>query len=380
MSITLLIACVTLAIWCYLLTARGFFWRVGGEEGEEVQPRAAWPEICVVIPARNEADMLHDTLPTVLNHDYPNLRVVLVDDRSEDATAQVARHLGDACPGRLTVVSATPMPGWSGKVAAMQRGLEQIAAEKNPPRYVLFTDADILYQCGVLKRLVAQAEAGGLVLTSLMVKLRCKSMAEQFLIPAFVYFFRLLYPFRWVNAPRNSTAAAAGGCMLVRYDALMQAGGFEPIRGALIDDCALGRLMKQHGPIRLAMTQNVHSARPYPDISDIRAMVARSAYNQLDYSPLSLTSALLGMVITYIAPVLLAIFATGSAQLLGAASWLLMSLSFIPMLRFYQRSPLLCLTLPLVAAFYMGFTLDSARQYARGKGGLWKGRVQAEIA
>jgi hopene-associated glycosyltransferase HpnB len=210
-----------------------------------------------------------------------------------------------------------------------------------------------------------------------MVKLHCKSFAEKFLIPAFVYFFKMLYPFHWVNNPRRKIAAAAGGCMLVRYDALKKVGGLEAIRGALIDDCALAKLMKQLGPIWLGLTQDVRSVRTYPTIDDIRAMVARTAYDQLSYSPLKLFMAMMAMMIAFIAPMVLTFSGEFGGVFFGLSSWLFMSVTFYPIAKFYGRWPVVCIFLPLIAVFYMAFTLDSAYSYYSGKGGTWKGRTQA---
>ncbi len=256
--------------------------------------------------------------------------------------------------------------GGAGKVAA--------------PRYLLLTDADIAYSNGVVRRLVARAEARGLVLTSLMVKLRCESLAERALIPAFVFFFQMLYPFAWVNRKENAMAGAAGGCMLVRADALEAAGGMEAIRASLIDDCALGRAMKRQGPIWLGLTDSVHSLRPYPGFGDIRRMVARSAYDQLNYSPLLLAGTVIGMTLTYLMPPLLAAWGTGLAQGAGALTWALMTAAFYPIVRFYKLPALWAAALPAIGGLYMLFTLDSALQHRRGRGGLWKGRVQARSA
>jgi hopene-associated glycosyltransferase HpnB len=212
------------------------------------------------------------------------------------------------------------------------------------------------------------------------VKLRCESFAERVNIPAFIFFFQMLYPFSWVNRPQSKAAAAAGGCMLVRADILRQAGGIEVIRGALIDDCALATAMKAHGAIWLGLTERVHSIRPYPAFGDIRRMVARSAYAQLRYSPLLLAGTVAGMVLTYLAPPLLAIFGSGTAQILGLATWVLMFIAYQPTLRFYRLSPLWGIALPAIALQYLLFTLDSAYQYVRGRGGSWKGRVQANVS
>jgi hopene-associated glycosyltransferase HpnB len=228
-----------------------------------------------------------------------------------------------------------------------------------------------------LGTLVARAEREKLVLTSLMVELRCESFAERSLIPAFIFFFQMLYPFSWVNRPERATAAAAGGCMLIRAEVLQQAGGIDAIRSALIDDCALAKILKARGPIWLGLTERVRSIRPYPDIDEIRRMVARSAYAQLQYSPLLLAGTVLGMLLTYLAPPLLALFGSGIAQVLGLTTWGLMAVAFQPTLRLYRVSPLWGLALPAIALCYMLFTLDSALQFVRGKGGQWKGRVQA---
>jgi len=243
---------------------------------------------------------------------------------------------------------------------------------------VLFTDADISYEApDALARLVRGAEARGLALTSLMVKLRCESFAERLLIPAFVFFFDMLYPFGWVADRKKTTAAAAGGCMLVRRAALSRAGGVESIKGALIDDCALGAVMKRQGPIWLGLTERVVSIRPYPSFHDIRRMVVRSAFAELRFSPLRLFGTLTGMVVTYVAPPLLAIFGSGLAQILGGAAWLMMTISFQPTLRLYRCSPLWGFALPGIAAIYTGFTVESAIEHWRGRGGAWKDRFQA---
>jgi hopene-associated glycosyltransferase HpnB len=228
--------------------------------------------------------------------------------------------------------------------------------------------------------LVAHAEARNLVLTSLTARWRCVNLAERVHIPAFIYYSQMLYPFAWVNDPNSTMAGAAGGCMLVRADALRRAGGIDVIHGALIDDCALGIEMKKQGPIWLGLTDRVRSIRPYPDWTEIRRMVARSAYAQLNYSPLILTGTIAGMALTYLVPPLLAVFGSGWAQVLGIAAWALMALAFQPTLRFYRLSPLWGGALPAITVLFMLYTLDSAYQYAAGKGGAWKGRVQAKAS
>jgi hopene-associated glycosyltransferase HpnB len=278
----------------------------------------------------------------------------------------------------VVVLQGEPLPpAWAGKVWAMHQGIAQAEAIEPAPDYLLLTDADIAYAPDILKRLVARSSATGLVLVSLMAKLRCQSLAERALIPAFVFFFQLLYPFSWVNRSTAKTAAAAGGCMLVERRALERAGGIAKIRGALIDDCALAKLMQTEGPIWLGLTGRVRSLRPYPHIGDIRRMVARSAYAQLHYSPPLLVAVSAGMALTYLAAPALVLFAGYPASIIAAGAWALMTLAFLPILRFYDVSPVCAPALPLIAAAYLAFTLDSAYQHWRGQGGSWKGRSQA---
>jgi hopene-associated glycosyltransferase HpnB len=379
---------MVVVIWLYLLAARGGFWRAadreeGGPAGD--RPRnALWPTISAVIPARDEAECVGKTVASLLRQDYPGaFDVILVDDQSRDGTARVARDAAEAigAGGRLTVLSGQALPGgWTGKLWAQHQGVEFANGKPQPPDFVLFTDADIVYAPDVLTSLVGRAQAGGYGLTSLMVKLRCESFAERLFIPAFIFFFQMLYPFAWANNPRRSTAAAAGGCMLVRRDVLNNAGGMASIRAALIDDCALAKILKSHGPIWIGLTDRVHSIRAYPAIEDIRRMVSRTAYAQLRYSPLLLAGTVLGLAITYLAPVALTLLASGLAQFLGLFTWLLMAFAFRPTLRFYGLSSLWGLALPAIAAIYMAFTLDSAYQHARGRGGMWKGRAQANVS
>ena len=384
-----LVASMVLAIWLYLLMARGGFWRAA-ERDDATKPAtsaaaaAAWPAIAAVIPARDEAACVGATVGTLLEQDYAGeLRVILVDDQSRDATAQVAGEaaakLGKS--DRLTVLSGRALPaGWTGKLWAQQQGVAHVEEQPHPPDYLLFTDADIVYGPDAVRRLVARVQADGLVLASLMVKLHCKSLAERLFIPAFIFFFQMLYPFAWANDPRRATAAAAGGCMLVSRDALGQAGGLAAIRGALIDDCALAKLLKARGPIWIGLTEHVRSIRAYPSVADIRAMVARTAYAQLRYSPLLLAGTVLALALTYLAPVALTFLTGGFAQYVGIFTWLLMALAFRPTLRLYGLSAFWGLALPAIAAAYMAFTVDSAYQHARGRGGMWKGRAQANVS
>jgi hopene-associated glycosyltransferase HpnB len=377
-----IVATVALAIWIYLVLGHGRFWRADvRDDRNEAPPPAAWPRVVAVIPARDEVDTIATTIRSLLGQRYPGrFSVVLVDDESRDGTAEAARAAAADDAGRLTVLAGRPLPeGWTGKLWAVSQGVAQATSAAEPPDYLLLTDADITYAPDALASLVARADAGGFALTSLMAKLRCESAAERWFVPAFIYFFQMLYPFAWVNRPKNPMAGAAGGCMLVRPKALQAAGGIAAIRGALIDDCALGAALKTQGPIWLGLTERVVSARPYDNIGEIRRMVARSAYAQLHYSPLLLLGCIVGMALTYLVAPVLAIFGHGLAQAIGAATWLLMALSYQPILRFYGRSPLWGLALPLIALVYMAFTLDSAYQHGRGRGGLWKGRVQAQL-
>jgi hopene-associated glycosyltransferase HpnB len=382
MTPALLLASFVLGVWLYLIFMRGGFWlaRERDDADEPASPPGgAWPSVVAVIPARNEAAMLPPCLGSLMRQDYPGaFAIVLVDDESSDGTADVARRVAAGAERRLTVVQGRPLPaGWTGKVWAMQQGIAQAETEMPPPDYLLLTDADIAYAPDVLRRLVSRAEAEHRVLVSLMAKLRCESLAERALIPAFVFFFQMLYPFAWVNRIPAKTAAAAGGCMLVERRALEHPGGVAKIGSALIDDCALARLMQSEGPLWLGLTMRVRSLRPNPQLGDIRRMVARSAYAQLGYSPLLLAAIIAGMALTFLAAPALAFFAGPPASLAATLAWALMSLSFLPMLRFYGLSPLWTLALPLIAAAYLAFALDSAYQHWRGQGGLWKGRNQA---
>ena len=372
-----IIAVIALAVWLYLLAARGRFW-LAGERDDRPEPAklVAWPGVVAVIPARDEATSIAQTVQSLLAQDYPGLHIVVVDDGSTDGTADIAVTAAGEARDPLTVLKGQPLPsGWTGKVWAQKQGIAEALAKT--PRYLLLTDADIVYAPGALKRIVARAENGRTALTSVMVKLRCESLAERTFIPAFVFFFQMLYPFAWVNRAEYATAAAAGGCMLVRGDVLEESGGIDGIRGALIDDCALAAQIKAEAPIWLGLTESVHSIRTYDTFGPIRRMVTRSAYAQLHYSPLQLLGATAGMALIFLAGPLLALFASGTAALAGAAVWLMMAIAFQPTLRLYRLNPLWGIALPLIALAYMVWTIESAWQYARGQGGQWKGRVQA---
>jgi hopene-associated glycosyltransferase HpnB len=365
---SLVLGFVPLIAWLYLVFGRGFFWLTRERDDKDAPEPTTWPSVVAVVPARNEADVIARTVGSLMAQSYPgDFRVIVIDDQSGDGTGSTARALG--CE---VITGAARPPGWTGKLWAVSQGI----AAAGMPDYLWLTDADIAHAPDNLAKLVARAQAGGLVLTSLMAKLHCRSVAEKLLIPAFVFFFDMLFPFGWVNG-KGKTAAAAGGCMLVKREALERAGGIGVIRGEIIDDCAMGRTMKRQGPIWLGLTDRATSVRPYEGFGEIRRMVARSAYAQLSYSPLQLLGTVIAMVLIYFAAPFVAIFARGPAEAAGFATWLLMAVTFGPMLRFYRLSPFWGLALPLIGALYGAFTLDSAIQHWRGRGGMWKGRAQA---
>lgn len=374
------VAMLTLAIWLYLAFARGRFWTGTQVSDGGASAQSRWPNVTAIVPARDEAAHVGEAIGSLLRQNYPGgWRIVLVDDQSSDGTAALARRAAAALSSeRLTVVSGQPLPsGWSGKLWAVNQGVDLVGAANPAPDYLLLTDADIVHQPHVVASLVAQSEQEGLVLNSRMAKLRCQSFAERSLVPAFIFFFQMLYPFAWVGSRDRATAAAAGGCMLVKTSALGNAGGIAAMRDALIDDCALAALLKQQGPIRLSLTHDVLSVRPYLTFGEFGRMVSRSAYAQLDYSPLLLLATLAGMAMVYMTPVALALFADGSARLLGVMSWAVMAMLFQPTLRLYKLSPAWGFALPAIALAYTWFTLNSAIQHVLGKGGMWKGRTQA---
>ena len=364
---------LAVAIWLYLTLLHGRFWRTSIRLPPAGPAPPRWPSVTVVIPARDEAAVLPLTLPALLGQQYPGrLRVLVVDDDSSDRTGELA-----AAAGAELVRTAGPPPGWAGKVAAMAAGV----AAAGEADYLLFTDADIAFPPGAVERLVRCALGNGLDLTSQMVRLRAASGWERVLVPAFVYFFAQLYPFARVNDPARRTAAAAGGCMLVRCAALAAAGGLAGIRGAVIDDVALGRLLKRHGRIWLGLSGEIESIRPYPTLGELWRMVARSAYTQLRHSPLLLAGTVVGLLACYLlAPALTlagAVAAEPALAVPGAIAWVLMAASYLPMLRHYRRAGLWAPALPLVALLYLGMTLDSARRHRAGRGAAWKGRVAA---
>lgn len=371
----MLIALLSLLIWVGLLAFREQFWLARDTDEAPVPDPAAWPAVTAIIPARDEAEVIGRAIASHVAQNYPgDFRIVLVDDSSSDGTAQIARQTAQESD-RLTVIAGTPPPaGWTGKLWAMRNGVEQAG---DAPDYLWFTDADIAHAPDTLRSLVARSERDRLVLNSLMAELRCDSLAEKAMIPAFVLFFQMLYPFRLVNRPQAKLAAAAGGCMLVKREALAEAGGLQVIADAIIDDCAMGETMKRQGPIRLSLTRRSVSLRPYGGWGEIVAMISRSAYAQLDYSPLLLAGTMIGLLLMFVAPVGLTLFGSGGARLCGALAWAAMAVCYQPILRFYRQSPLWGLAMPGIGMIYAAATFLSAWQHWNGRGGMWKGRAQA---
>lgn len=378
------LAGLTLLIWLYLLLAHGRFWQSGpilspqnvSWPGLARPPTtsssspASLPPVTIVVPARDEAPVIEATLRSLLAQDYPGpFQIILVDDGSTDGTGILARALNDL---RLRVLDGTPPPaGWSGKLWAVSQGI----AEADGAELILLTDADITHDPRHLFALVAQAERHDLDLVSEMVSLTCDSLAERALVPAFVYFFQLLYPFAWANDPLRATAAAAGGTILIRRRALTRIGGIAAVRGALIDDVALARAVKRGGRIWLGHSALARSVRPYPDVADIWRMVARTAFVQLRYSALLLIATTAGMALTFLAAPAFALFGHGLARLCGWVAWAGMAASYLPTLRRFGRSALWAVLLPAVALFYMAATIGSAVDHYRGRGVRWKQRA-----
>jgi hopene-associated glycosyltransferase HpnB len=425
-TVALIAGFVCVVVWLYLLLGHGRFWRIplpdpvlansGPERGTPkitVSPPsvilsgvgASQPEskdpythenvsVAAVIPARNEAGVIGRSVSSLLLQSRPTLspesgeeggapgfhsdclHIFIVDDNSTDGTADAARVAAEQYPNRVTVVTGRPLPsGWSGKLWAVQQGIEQALALR--PDYILLTDADIEHSSDNVGSLIAIAESGGYDIASYMVKLHCRSLAEKLLIPAFVFFFFLLYPPEWIRDPRRKTAGAAGGCILIRPSALERIGGIAAIRSEIIDDCALARAVKQTGgQVWLGASADTHSVRHYESFAEIEKMIARTAFNQLRHSFWLLAGTVLGMLLIYILP--LALLASGSAKpaIAGAVAFGLMCALYLPMVRFYGLSPLWALTLPFSAAFYAAATVHSAVKYWSGRGGEWKGRAQ----
>ena len=376
-----LLAALSLLAWLYLCLFHVKFWHSDQVLNVEIVNRENLSAIVCVIPARDEAESIGRTVRSLLDQDYlGDVHIIVVDDNSTDGTADAARAVlnGDDEAKRLTIIDGTPLAdGWAGKMWAVKQGVD--AAATHGAVYILLTDADIEHAADSLSKLVAKADAERLGLVSQMVRLRCKSAWERFLIPAFVYFFQKLYPFPRVNNPTDRMAAAAGGCMLVHAETLAAAGGIAAIHDRIIDDCALARLIKPHRPVWLGLARETHSLRTYDDLAEIWRMVTRTAYVQLNHSLLLLAGTLIGMLILYLAPPLAvaAGLLTGNPTVasLGAAAWLVIAWTYLPTLDLYRLNALWALSLPFAGVVYTLITLDSARRHYMGQGGAWKGRT-----
>ena len=381
MTLVTAVAALSLAAWLYLIFLHGGFWRADQRFDPPPSHEGDWPAVVAMVPARDEAPVIGRTVAALLAQDYAgDFSVVVVDDRSGDGTAAAATAAA-AGDNRLHIVRAGPLPaGWMGKMAALSQGVARASEVLPKARYLWFTDADIDHDAEVLRGLVAKADGERLDLVSLMAWLRCETAWERLLIPAFVFFFQKLYPFPWVNEVRRRLAAAAGGCVLVRREALTRAGGIDAVKDALIDDCAVARVIKSGGAIWLGLTTTSRSHRPYAGLGDIWAMVARSAYTQLRHSLWLLAGTVAGMVVIYLIPPIVVVWGAvagqGGPALLGAAAWLLMAAAYGPTLRFYGRSRIAAVLLPVAALLYTLMTIDSAALHRRGRGGEWKGRIQ----
>ena len=364
-----------LLIWLYLLLAHGGFWQMQrlGAEAPAAVPQAG---IAVVIPARNEADVIARAISSLLRQTCAaSLHIFVVDDNSSDGTAGVAQKAAVASD-QVTVISGSALPaGWSGKLWALQQGVERALALE--PDFLLFTDADIEHASDNVATLLGIAKAGEYDIVSFMVSLQCRSVAEKLLVPAFVFYFLLLYPPLWIRNPRRKAAGAAGGCLLIRPDALARAGGLTAIRQEIIDDCSLARIVKRSGgKVWLGVTQQTHSLRGYGSFGEVEHMVARTAFNQLRHSALLLLLAMAGMLLTYVLPVVLLFSGSLKLAVLGAVSYAMMCIAYLPTVRLYRVSWVWAITLPFSAVFFMVATIHSGLKYWAGRGGEWKGRAQ----
>jgi hopene-associated glycosyltransferase HpnB len=382
------LASLSLAGWLYLVLVRGAFWHAASLPDLAVPLRQRLPDVLAVMPARNEAPYLARTLHSLIAQDYPGrVCVIVVDDSSEDLTHAIAEATRTQPDHLLEVISARPRPaGWAGKLWAVSEGLRRGFERMPDAPYVLLTDADVQHDPGNVSRLVAKAEADRLDLVSLMFRLHCQRLWERLLIPPFVFFFRELYPFAAVNRQDRTEAAANGGCILLRREALRRIGGIESIHDRLIDDVALAQRIKHYptpgtGRIWLGLTESTRSLRDERRLSDIWEMVARYADTRLGHSRALLVVAVLAMLVLYLVPPLALLswplHGSSTVAALGLTGWLCMTLAYWPAVRLHRLRPYWALTLPLAAVFYTAMTVDSALQYRRGTGGRWKGRVAA---
>ena len=382
-----IVGILALGIWLHLFFGRGWFWRVFRVDADHMAcvPLKNWPSVVAIVPARNEAETIGKVVTGLVQQDYSGaFSIVVVDDHSEDATVDLAMRIAreDPTEGRVRLARASALPqGWTGKLWALNEGVTSTSSTsvvEGLPTYYWFTDADVSHGPDTLQRLVARAETEGLDLASLMVLLQAKTFPERALVPAFLYFFLMLYPPQWISDDDLRTAGAAGGCILLKREALARIGGFAAIRSEVIDDCALAKAVKASGgKVWMDLTRKSESLRAYKTFGEIRDLIARTAFTQLRYSALMLAGTLAGMLLTYVAPVALLFSHDSTARILGLTAWILMSGSFLPTVRFYRLSPFWAPLLPLTALFYTYATWLSALRYWMGKGGSWKGRAQA---
>ena len=383
--IAIILASLSLCIWIVLTFFRGSFWllRLYDDDIATHNPLKSWPRIVAVVPARNEAETIAQTVEALAAQAYAGeFRIVVVDDHSEDETAALARKAAESSRAgeRVEVLSAAPLaPGWTGKLWAQQQGIQHAA--QYAPEHFWLTDADVVHAPDTLSRLVSRAEEQRLDLTSLMVLLQAKTFSERLLIPPFLYFFLKLYPPGWIASPRSRVAGAAGGCILLRRSALVRAGGISAIRQEVIDDCALGRAVKgTGGTIWMGLTRKSASLRGYQSFSEIRDLIARTAFTQLNYSTVLLLGTVLGMALTYLVPTALVFHSSAVVWRLSLAAWALMTITYLPTIRFYRLSPVRAVLLAAAAAFYSYATVLSAIRFWLGRGGQWKGRSQTPKA
>lgn len=377
------VAALSLLIWLGIFFFNGHFWQlwISDADNKPVDAPSSWPRVVAIVPARNEGETIAETVSSLAAQDYPGeFSILVVDDHSEDETAELTRQAAaDAnVANRVCVISAPALgPNWTGKLWALQTGIE--ASAQLSPEFCWFTDADIVHAPEALRVLVSRAEGSRLDLASLMVQLQAQSFAEKMIIPAFLYFFLMLYPPRWIANTKSRTAGAAGGCILLRSSALVRIGGLAAIRSEIIDDCSLARAVKRSGgAIWMGLTRRSVSLRRYQGFRELRDMIARTAFTQLNYSALQLIATLFGLSVTFLAPVALALHPDARVWLLALLAWCLMSASYLPTVVFYRMSPIWSPFLPVAAVFYLYATLLSAVRYWLGRGGQWKGRAQAK--
>ena len=373
--IVIVLAGLSLVIWLLLKFYRGGFWRAD-QWLSQSGTLCEWPTVVVIIPARNEEQTIGDAVTSLATQDYPGfIHIVVVDDESSDATPILVGNWPN-----LHVVQGVALPkGWTGKLWAVQQGLNYARVHLPSATFILMTDADIKHDRKNIRELVYKAESESLHLVSLMVRLRTKSFWEKLLLPAFVFFFQKLYPFSWVNDPKKRTAAAAGGCILIRRQTLLSANTLKTVRGHLIDDCAIGKGIKARGPIWLGISKDTHSLRAYQSLEDVWNMVTRTAFRQLGYSSILLFVTVVGMFLTYLVPPITLFYGLFgnhyAVALIGALAWVVMSLTYLPTLKYYGEKSWRVFWLPVAATLYTLMTLSSALRYWQGHGSVWKGRL-----